>query len=509
MSKASTLNRQKQANSVDDKEAQEELATLKEIKECIAKCRGMYYHRLLSSVTRHSYEGMFEEVLAEKRLDWAESNIGFLDQTIAKAEGEERHMHEELEREKDGRFNEKDMQELQAWFQDDGLPEMTRSKLLDEKISEFIAKFDAMAKKRLELLSRTEELSDMDAQDLATLRSPKAFFSMDAASRKNLMDRMEALDLATLKGKKKLFSETKAMLDEASDGEGRYLSPAATGTMLKQMLTSDKPEQHRKETLLPSLQTYRNTRVSFDALVTELSLQEEAPIETPGIDVFVQWTTGKRTSFIAEGRRRIDALQHAEEEQEKERSDAKKLIEKYLRMEDWESADVSVNAALELFPEDKELTVMEAYLHEHRTDTDVQKEEREMNLITEEIKAILDTVNPELRTMYIAMVMEGAEAFEQFAENMKRGAAERAKTTAIESSDEPEEDDEVVETGDTTEDQLKVVDEVVRGEEREKALKVTAISADTQERYGRQINDRLQAKLRQLEEGGRKYGKAA
>ncbi len=512
MSKASTLNRQKQSNSAEGNEArEEEAATMKEIHKCIETCRGMYYHRLLSGVTRDSYEGMFEEVLQKKRLDWAESNIGFLEKTIAKAEAEERNMLDQLEREKHGRFNERDMRELHEWFQDDSLPEMTRSKLLDQKVSEFVAKFDVMARKRLALLSRLEELSDQDAQDLATLRSPEAFFSMDASARKNMMDRMEALDMASLKGKKKLYSDTKTLLDEAADGEDRYLSPTVSGTMLRQMIASDKPEQHHKETLLPSLRTYKDTRVSFDALLMELSGSDDAPIEPPSIDAFVKWNTGKRTSFIAEGRRRMEAQRSSREEQEEELARSKRTSEKLLRAEDWKAADDSIHAGLHRFPEDADLKIMEAFLHEHRTDTEDAKEERELDRTAAEIDGILASVHPEMRTLYLAMLMEGADVFQTFAESMQRGAMEVKKETDEKTVDagEPEEEEGVVDAGDSTDDQLEVVDAVVHGEEREKALTVAAISADTQARYGRQLNEQLEARLRRLEQGGRKYGKAA
>jgi len=513
MSNTSTLNRQKQPNSVDGGESKEDdLATLKEIGKCIETCRGMYYHRLLSSVTRHSYEGMFEEVVRERRLDWEESNIGFLKKTIAKAESEERNMIDQLEREKSGRFNERDMRELHEWFQDDSLPEMTRSKLLDQKVSEFVAKFDAMARKRLALLSRLEELSDQDAQDLATLRSPEAFFSMDASARKNMMDRMEALDMASVKGKKKLYSDTKTLLDEAADGEDRYLSPTVSGTMLRQMIASDKPEQHHKETLLPSLRTYKDTRVSFDALVMELSGSDDAPIQTPSIDAFVKWNTGKRTSFIAEGRRRMEAQRSSREEQEEELARSKRMSETFLRAEDWEAAEDSIQAALDRFPEDADLKIMQAFLHEHRTDTQDAKEERQLDRTAAEIDGILASVHPELRTLYLAMLMEGADVFETFAESMERGAMEQKKETdekAVDASGSDEKEEDVVEAGDSTDDQLEVVDAVVHGEERDKALTVAAISADTQARYGRQLNEQLEARLRRLEQGGRKYGKAA
>lgn len=529
MSETGSINRQrKREDGREELSAQEkEQQLLAKIDYYIDRCRDLYRNDLISSVTRSSYESMLQELRDDtsnaNRLRYVKENVGFLRQTLAKAQAEEAKMHAKLQEEKRGNYSDRDIEEMTAWFRSDSLVELERSRALDEKISAFVAKHEKIGMKRKALLERIHALGDDDVEGIAVLRDDEAFLSLDASARKNLLARLESADLAGLSGKKRLFAETRTMLDDACAGDGRYLHADATGSMLKQMMSAKKPEEYRGSILLPSLDAYRGTRRSFDAFCEDVATAEEAPIRMPSLDAFLQWSTGKRSSFVAEGRRRLESQKAKEAAEDEALSVAKTRAEHLLKAERWEKAAALLEDAVATHPEDADLQVMLAYVQEHGNETEEERNDRAMDALRDEITALLATLPASVRGLYAAAALRGADAFTLFRKSLEQGAHAMSDTEEAMQDDDDEEareeeeqvdgqttPDEVAEETDSVEDREEVLKAVTERTKRAPAsLTLSSVTADAQASYRRRINEPLLQKLRALEERDESYGLAA
>lgn len=529
MSETGSANRHK-----NREEGREELSAeekerklLVKIDQYIDRCRDLCRHELISHATRSSYESMLQELRNDtsndNRLKYVKENVGFLQKTIAKAEAEEARMLAKLQQEKKGAFSDADIQEMTAWFRNDSMVEMERSRELDEKVAEFIAKHEKIARRRNALMARVHALGNDDVEGISVLRDDEAFFSLNASARNSLLARLEGMDLAALSGKKQLFAETRAMLDGASTGDGRYLHAGTTGHMLKQMMSARKPEEYRGSVLIPSLGRYQDTRQSFDALCNDLSAAETMPISLPSLDAFLQWDTGKRSSFVAEGRRRLESQRTEEQERDEDLQLAKLRGERLVKAERWEAAEAFLEGALATYPDDANLQVMLAYVQEHGSETDEEREDRVSDELREEISALLAAAPPSVRGLYAAAAIRGADAFQLFSQSVTQGAHDTQNEARAGGREEEAEDDEEPERDEEHED-VEIADETDTLEEREEvletiterttheapaALTLSAVTADAQASYRRRISEPLLQKLRALEERDETYGIAA
>lgn len=518
MSRATKSNRPKERDEEEtDAQAEameKEREAIETIEDYIKDCRALLNHELISNATRAGYEGMFEGLLEEKKVEWARESAGFIEKTIDRAGRDRDQMRAKLNEEKGSLFTDADAKEMDEWFLQDGMMDLVRKETWQARVEEFVHKHATVAKRRGALLAKLSGLDDADAEGVSVLADDESFLRLSPAGRVNLMNRLEALDLAAMGGKKKLFRETDALLKRASTGKERYLHSASTGGLLKQMMASGKPERFREDTLLPSLDEHRATRSSFDSFSEELISSEEPPIATPKLDTFLRWDAGKRSSFIDEGRRRLRAIGEERESVDEELEEAKRMAEARMRKEDWDGALALLEDAGDRFPGDADLAVMRAYLDEHRADAEEEREEEEMERINMEINAIIATVSPDLRTLYVAMAMQGPEEFRAFAKAMGRGVKRQANARIDdEEEDKPDseegDEEEIVAAGETPDDQRAAAEEWERSDEAEKTLTLLRISAEAQQRYASSVNKPLEAKLAELHGKGGVYQTAA
>lgn len=523
MQKVATLDRHKEKKEEqrDQPESTEsEASVLATIYGHIDDCRRELSDPLISAATRESYESMFVGYITEKNVDFARTSAGYAADTVARAQSEFELMDAMLASKKGSLLNDADIKEMKDWFRSDGMLDMVRTKTWEQKTKQFIEKHASIAHRRSTLLSRLSGLDEKEAEGIAVLKNEKTFLRLDVAERISLMNKLEALDVAVAGGKKNLFVETSAILRHAATSQERYMHPAATGSMLKKMMTARKPEQYRDQVLLPFLETYRGTRNDFDALQKEIQASDTPPIAAPKLDTFLKWNAERRSSFIAEGRRRL-RQNTQEEKQEEDVKDAMKQAESCMRLDDWDAAIALLEESHDRFPEEKNLAVMLAYANDHRADAEEERREQEHGRINAGIDAKLRQVPPALRTMYVAMAMQGPDAFREFTEGMERGAEiqkheepdapadDTPHITQEDDEDEPArdegDDEEMIAAGETADDQEEAAEELLRSEEPEKAIAVRSIAAETQERYVRHIGEPVLRHLEELQARGERY----
>jgi len=427
--------REKDEGATDAREKEREKEET--IEDGIAACRAKLYHPLISAATRGMYETMFDEIREKQKDDWAKDSAALLQRTIDQAVGYQASFEGMLT----SALAKKTISAASyaRWmerFNDPSLLECTRKEFVKNKFPAYVRNWEHNAAWRKKLLSKFKGAVDKDDEpSIAILEDENAFLALDYHKQKNLLATLDALDAATLKDKKELFAGVRTILSKASNGEDRYLHPAKTGILLKQMMEADDPEAFREETLEPSLERYRETRLSYDAFEQEIENERQIAFKLPPLNAFLHWEPAKRSSFLSEGKRRI-ATSHAERaaEADKDRLLSIKLIEKRMDMQDWKGADIFLADALEAYPEDKDLAVMQDYIESHRTDTEEKEQEDSLEDVRKDIDAMMKEIPYSARGMCVAAIEGGPDTFGVVVESMYRGAQEiPAKETEMKS----------------------------------------------------------------------------
>lgn len=548
MNRAATLDRQKQNDASSENEAREDAKIRKEIDGYVAACQGKLYDRLMSSATRAQYESMFAEFREKKELQYAKESEGLLLRTLDRMEKDERKMLESIES-----YSAEDAAEMTEWFEDDGLLDMFRTAMLDAKIHEFRSKHDVLWDRRTKLMEKMKQ-SDLEDGDGFEHLEAKKFASLDFAAKKNLLNRLESLDLAATLGQKRLYRETQRILAKATAGEGRYLHPNAAGKFLKHMMQSPRPEDFQKETLLPSLEEHRETRLSFDAFEIDAAQADAKTIKIPSLETFLAWDASKRSSFVAEGRRRMENQARLKKEETEGLESAKDSIEACMRTEKWEDAESLLHDAMKTHPANKELTVMWTYVELHREEDEETQEENRMDAIKRDITALVATLPSSLRDFYGMTLLQGSDTFETVTKQMERGVkaadakpeptanapktiptprtrpqkpAATRKTAAAKKNhgDDPDEDHddaaekpeeeptEITVEKNSKDERIEALSALTRErlfeDPREKALTFDGISAERQSMIVRHLNNPILQGLQTLQSHGERYELAA
>ncbi len=516
MSNASTLGRHQEAGGETDDAAaalqakEKERETLAIIDGCIDECRTLLQDPLMSAATRGEYERMFQDLRTDLKVEWAQGTAALIGQTIARARRDrEQMLARAQENRRDALFVSSDLQELDEWFLHSDLMDLDRTVSWEARVETFLQKHAVIARRRAALMAKGAGLEEADAREIAALRDEKTFLALSVQERTNLLDRLEAMDLAAMAGKRQLYVKTDAMLREASTGEGRYVHPAATGSLLRQMMASRTPERFREASIVPSLNACKDTRSGFDAFAQRLATMDTPPIAIPVLDTFLQWSAPKRRSFIAEGERRARSADEAASRTEG-LTHAKMLADTCMRREDWDKAEALLDRALRTFPDDGDLRVMRAYLDDHRENAETERREGEMRRMSGEIDAMIAAAPPELRTMYVAMAMQGPETFLGFAAAMERGVQRKQKgmPPLMTMRDNAPSAEEVIERDETPDGQRAAAQEILGRSPTEGVLIVDSLTQDAVGRV-RQTNDALLERLRFLHANHSAYGMAA
>ena len=411
----------KESLSAPEEEVQDSI--LPQIEECIDQARNRLQDGLVSSATRQSYEGMFEEYRRDKNLDYAKSIVPLIDDMLEKAENSRSRLTTALdEAVAKGWMSKMDRQQGLEWFDRPHILEYQRTKWINEKLEKHIARRRKVAEDREKLLTRfaIHNLTAADDPLIAQVLNQHAFMALDYQERNALVHRADALVLAITRGKKQLFNELSGRLEAAYRSQERCIPKGKAAQWLKETFTTEDPKAYFSSVIVPRIAVWQELRGEFDAVAQELSTVSLPGFPRPTLDKFLGWSIAQCETYLAEARNRMAGQSDAEQESEKQLQKGVSAVRSSMDLKDWEGAQEQLDVLALEHSDDKRVQTMAAYLQTHRDDeAEKKKVEPPTEEVQQEIDEILRDIHPSLRHLYKDAFGRGGSALRRVADHMK------------------------------------------------------------------------------------------
>ena len=520
-------------------ETLEEQQKKQEVLKHITLCRQLYTSSLLSEATRRAYDDMFEGLIVENNLQYAEENVQLLQNTLNDAFNYRLEFETRLDRAAESGWISKDeAKERQEWFDDPELLEWFRKQWIQESFDGFLEKGKRIAEGRERVMAEAKVLgvSGKDDAKLAHLIHQESFLKLEAGQRESLVHEVDALLLSITKGKQDVLKSIRSQLQRVSSGERMCVHPSRVGQWLKEAMKAEDPMSYVESEISPRIDTWESLRTNFDQLQQDVRASKVPEgLRLPTAAVFLQWSPDAADAFLTDARQRL-MLQSREEMREARAMDhAKKAVRSSMDAKDWEGAEQQLAALLQAHPDDTECADLQRYLELHRDDTKKDTKEVQSDLLLQEMQSIVQHLPASMKGLYLASLERGVLSFGQLMQHMDKAvwhAEQREPVTSLASAktqttlqvqrimggEEDEVEEEVAVTvlavGDDEESQRKALDLVERNDAQSlktgiRGLMGASVTLKQQRHLVQEVNGKLMTGLRQLDKQGKAFVMAA
>jgi len=391
----------------------EQARTMQEIDRAIARCRELYRDPLLSESTQRAYESMLSELRAEGAVTKVRENIGYLMDTLRKAEKHKNKFDSMLSEAIDRQWISKESKS-KWWdrFNDPTVLEWNRSEWIDKEFPKIISNWKDVAEKRDDMiaLAAKKGLTAKEIPELSKLEK-SSFLSMHYLARKDQVARVKALILAYDKNKVPFIGFIQKELESwAKEG---IMHASKVGEWMERVMDSSDPESFASKVLYPFKSNWQAVRQDFDRLNTAMD-KEGIPRGFRPVkpDQFLLMNYKQRTSYMSLAWIRLENA----EEADKKLAALKLRVRHNLDTKDYEGAQEDLDIALSECPTDRELLSMQTYLasQEEETEEDEAKEKESPDpaKLVDEMRQCLDTIpNPKVWNIYNKALSSGSGVF--------------------------------------------------------------------------------------------------
>lgn len=402
------------AEATNAAEAREDREKLRTIDDAISRCRELLRNPLFNDRTRRDYDKMFHELREERRVEWMRDNVGYLIDTIGKAESYKQRFANDLN--KAVAQNWISRESMSRWwdrFNDPNVLEYERKAWLEKEFPAMLKNWQETAEKRtaVEKLARERGLTAKDIPELADIFNVKGLLSQHYLSRKNKIDKAMALVQAHKKDKKTFLRFIEKELDDAVSAG--WMHGSKVGAWMERVMNSDDPEAFASKVLHPFLKNWKEARADFDRLNKALDRQGVPRGFRPvNEDDFLLMDYKQRTSYCALAWIRLEDA----EESDRKLASAKLRIRHNLDTKDWEGAEEDIGRALGEWPDNRELHSMKTFLDSHRPkEESAEKKERpDPDGILRNLRSMFSSIQGELHPMYVEAALAGPKVFNRF-----------------------------------------------------------------------------------------------